>query len=747
MNLFAAAILLAGSLAASAIPSAPVVVSGDETAMSATAARSISNYAAAEKPADLTKLYRLQLAAGLFPEAETTLGKLEVAYRESEPRLVPALVPWRIYARAKAYETRGAAASDALARAFSELYASLPDNRMADVLPWYAARFDRLRTEVSNREKACGGGKLETCSSAADLIAARETLNAWTYLLPASDPLLKADVARRFLIDDGVLIPTPDGAKIAALVVRPRSTETAKLTALLNFTIYARDDWSLSDAVKMAAHGYAGVVAYTRGKGRSPESVIVPYLHDGADAATVIEWLAREPWSDGRVGMFSGSYNGFTQWAAAKHHPSALKAIATHATNAPGVDTPMQGGVFQSFIYPWPFYTTDTKNLDDDTYDDLARWSGLKRKWYSSGRPYRDLDKIDGKPNPIFDTWLDHPSYDAFWQRLIPYKQEFAGIDIPVFVETGYYDGGMVGALYYLEQHYKYRPSVDHRMLVGPYHHIAMQTGVLAKVDGYEVDKAALIDLQGVRLQWFDHVFRGAPLPEILSGRVNFEVMGANAWRHVSTLAEMATERKRLYLSGRREGDRLLFNDASSKELPPELAVDFRDRSDVDFHPPAGTPDMRNSLVFETEPLKQPLEVDGVFRGRLAVVANKRDFDLAVDFYELKPGGEYLDLASYLGRVSYMQDPTHRQLLQPGRARTLEFQSQKLTSRLLAPGSRIIAVVGVPKIPHIQINYGTGRDVSSESIADAGEPLRIRWQAGSYFELGVREAAESVQHH
>ncbi len=742
MNRFAIVILLAGSLVAPAIQSVPTVP-GDETAM--VAARLIPNYASAERPADLTKLYRLQLAAGQFADAQGTLDRLEATYRSSEPRLVPALVPWRIYARAKAFEAQGVAASDALPRAFSELYASLPDSQMADVLPRYVTYFDRLRSNVSEQEKACGGGKLETCSSAVDLIAAREALIAWTYLWPASESLLKADAARRFLIDDRVLIPTPDGTKIAAIVVRPRSAGTAKLTALLNFTIYARDDWSLSDAVKMAAHGYVGVVAYTRGKGRSPEPTIVPYIHDGADAATVIDWLAREPWSDGRVGMFSGSYNGFTQWAAAKHHPPALKAIATSATNAPGIDTPMQGNVFLSFMYPWPFYTTGTKNLDDEIYDDSARWTGLERKWYTSGRPYRDLDKIDGKPNPVFDTWLDHPAYDAFWQRLIPYREEFANIDIPVFVETGYYDGGMVGALYYLRQHYQYRPSADHRMLVGPYHHLAMQTGALANVDGYEIDKAALIDLQDVRLQWFDHVFRGAPLPEILSGRINFEVMGANVWRHVPTLAQMATERKRLYLTGRREGDRLLFNEAPSEELPPELAVDLRDRSDVDFRPPVGTPDMRNALVFETEPLKKPLEVDGVFRGRLAVVANKRDFDLAVDFYELNAGGDYLDLASYLGRVSYMQDASRRQLLQPGRPRTLEFQSQKLTSRLLAPGSRIVAVVGVPKSPYIQINYGTGHDVSAESIADAGRPLRIRWQTGSYFELGVREAAETMR--
>ena len=77
--------------------------------------------------------------------------------------------------------------------------------------------------------------------------------------------------------------------------------------------------------------------------------------------------------------------------------------------------------------------------------------------------------------------------------------------------------------------------------------------------------------------------------------------------------------------------------------------------------------------------------------------------------------------------------------LQPGKARTLAFTSQMLTARRLAAGSRIVAVVGVPKQPRSQINYGTGGDVSAESIADAKEPLRIRWAVGSYLEIGVRE--------
>ena len=113
---------------------------------------------------------------------------------------------------------------------------------------------------------------------------------------------------------------------------------------------------------------------------------------------------------------------------------------------APGIDVPMEGNVFQTFLYPWLFYTTTGKALDDAAYHDRARWGQLNRTWYTSGRPYRELDQIEGTPNPIFHRWLEHPSYDAYWQSMIPYGDEFARIRIPVLTTTGYYDGAQLGA-------------------------------------------------------------------------------------------------------------------------------------------------------------------------------------------------------------------------------------------------------------------------------------------------------------
>src|SRR5687767_7545127 len=96
---------------------------------------------------------------------------------------------------------------------------------------------------------------------------------------------------------------------------------------LLEFTILAAGHGARASA----AHGYAGIVATTREINEKP----VPFDHDGADARAVIEWIAKQPWSDGRVAMVGDGYGGFAAWAAAKRAPRALKAIATLDAMAP----------------------------------------------------------------------------------------------------------------------------------------------------------------------------------------------------------------------------------------------------------------------------------------------------------------------------------------------------------------------------------------------------------------------------
>ena len=382
-----------------------------------------------------------------------------------------------------------------------------------------------------------------------------------------------------------------------------------------------------------------------------------------------------------------------------------------------------------------------TPILDDETYGNTARWEKLDRDWYRSGRAYRDMDAIDGTPNPMFRRWLEHPAYDAYWQAMIPYREEFAAIDIPVLSTTGYFDGARVGALYYFQEHTKRNPGADHTLVIGPWGHLAMQAGVPRNVDGYDVDPGAQIDLQALRYDWFDHVFRGKPKPALLQDKVNYQVMGADAWRSAPSVEAMANAKLRFRLEPVGQGPHRLAEAKPAKVSTLAQTVDFRDRSDAEMPIPTqaivDAPNLRNGLLFLSAPITEPTEIAGLFSGELDFVVNKRDLDISVTLYEKMTDGRYFQLAWHLGRASFAGSRSERRLLTPGKRTRLAFTSEHLVSRKLAPGSRLAIVLAVNRQPDMQINYGSGKDVSDETIDDAGEPLRVEWSSDSHIDVPI----------
>jgi hypothetical protein len=116
------------------------------------------------------------------------------------------------------------------------------------------------------------------------------------------------------------------------------------------------------------------------------------------------------------------------------------------------------------------------------------------------------------------------------------------------------------------------------------------------------------------------------------------------------------------------------------------------------------------------------------------------DMDLSISLYELRPDGEYINLfdPAYAFRASYSRDRVTRHLLRAGQRQQLAFRSERLMGRKLAAGSRVVLVLGINKRADQQLNYGTGDDVSEESIEDADVPLKIRWYNSSYIDVPVR---------
>jgi len=723
----------------------PPLVAGDATMpaiMRDLAERLLPVYQEADPDRYLANLSALQMVAGDYAAAHVSRQTLLERRRSADSgRPVGRAVIFDMYARARAMEAESRISfDDAFTKAFREVVPHLADQDAYAVTGWLGTSpqvfrealqksFDRLRAKDSIG-----------ASEAVDLIWEYLSFDAYGSFGPLVDSLVAEDDRQRYTEDNEILIKTSGGASIAAVMVRPRNA-SKPLPTLLEFTIYNSQNY----AKECAAHGYVGVVAYTRGKRTSPPEV-VPYEYDGDDAGAVINWIAGQPWSDGRVGMYGDGYSGFTPWAAATRVPSALKAIATSASSAPGIDVPMEGSIFQNSAYRWSLHVTNTQASLEDSYNDDALWRSFNQQWYRSGKRYRDMGRLYGHPDPIFIRWLNHPSYDRYWQKMVPYREQFAHINIPVLTMTGYFAASEPGALYYFTQHYRYNPHAKHTLVVGPYDDNAMQRGPLAVLRGYEIDSAALIDLRELRYQWFDHVLKGSAAPPLLTDRINYEVMGANEWRHAPSLEAMAGSSLKFYLDAGASGERhRLTRHKTSSAAFVRQKVNLADRTDSAWMPPTDLITKRlvahNGIMFVSEPLTKPTEFNGLLSGRLDFTVNKKDMDLHITPYELLADGEYVRLfnPTYEFRASYAPDRVHRHLLKAGERQELTFRSERMTSRQLQAGSRLVIVLGINKRPDREINYGTGNDVSEESIADGKIPLKIQWYNNSYIEIPVRK--------
>ena len=546
-----------------------------------------------------------------------------------------------------------------------------------------------------------------------------------------------------YIIQDSVLIKTRDGALLSAIIVCKKDDETPK-PVILQYTIYVRDKGRDLKTLKEAAdHGYVGVIVYSRGKRFSPDE-INPYENESNDVYDAIDWISKQKWCNGSIGMFGGSYNGFTQWAACKTPHPALKTIVPYVANRPGMGLPMENNIFINPNYEWAFYVGNNKYLDTVAGNNRKRFREMQFKWWETGTAYKKMDSIDGAPNRWFQKWINHPSFDAYWQKMAPYKTDFSKIKIPVLAFDGYYNDSQNSSLYYLRELQKYSPQTPGYLIIGPYSHFGTQIGGETILNEYKVDNTALIDIKKITYQWFDYILKNGKKPEILKDKINYEVMGANEWKSAPSIDKMHNDFLTFYLTKNKSGS---FYAANSKKPSKKeyllQKIDYANReiSTNDYYPDPiirKEIDTTSGFRFISEPLKEPLIVNGSFLGELKIRINKKDVDLGVTIYEVMPNGEYFHLSYYIGRASYAKDIEKRNLLKPNTIETISFfLNTHLVSKQLSKGSRILIVVNVNKNAFSQLNYGTGKEVSEETIKDAVVPLEIKWYTDSFIKIPV----------
>ncbi|MFP3834069.1 CocE/NonD family hydrolase [Chryseobacterium sp. SIMBA_028] len=684
----------------------------------------------------LDNLFRLQILAKDYKKAIITLSEYRNEFADHNMGGYK-LMGYELYSLAKIAQTETKTSfPNALQTVFNKKYENLDEKlipRIGTAIDGDVNDSRRLLKKVLNKQQ--GKDSIDYNSA---LALCKTYLNYKTYssIVPQASKLLVSKDQEKFIIETKDLT-TKYGNTLTITIVRKKESKSP-LPVILASNIYAGQFDSFFGK-RAAIYNYVGAVVNTRGK-RNSNDENNPFEHESQDIYEVIDWISKQPWCNGKVGMMGGSYLGFSQWAAVKKLHPALKTIVPQVAVGIGIDYPAQNNIFMSYMLRWIQYVTNNKYTDELDFGNFTKWDSINTKWYKSGKSFRALDSISGKPSKIFQRWLDHPGYDQYWKKMVPYKEEFAKINIPILTTTGYYDDDQIGALYYFKEHNKYNKNAEHYMTIGPYTHGGAQSFGYTYVEGNPIDPSARISIDDLAFSWFDYILKNGKKPEILKDKVNFQIMNTNTWKHVPTLDQMHTSTLKFYLQNSKNNSSV-FNKPGNLSFTKQT-VDFKNRDDKDIYYVVSKKDSIKTtdfIYFESEVLDKDLIMSGNLSGIFNISINKKDVDTSTLLYEIKPNGKSFCLSTHLARASYSKDNEVRQLLEPNRIEQIPIKQSIFMSKKIEKGSKLLLLVGVNKNSAWQINYGTGKDVSEETIKDSGEPLEVKWYNDSYVEIPVYE--------
>ncbi len=505
-----------------------------------------------------------------------------------------------------------------------------------------------------------------------------------------------------------------DGVHLSANVFRPSGA--ARVPAILYRTPYGKGVDITPNYQAFVDHGYAVVVQDVRGRHDS-EGAFRPLDQEGRDGYDTIEWIARQPWSDGRVGMTGGSYLGIVQWKAALLNNPHLKAIFPWVSGSDDYR--------DRFYSPGGALKLGNRLLW--MYENL-RVPGYRADFskYVLHLPLRTSDRsATGQTSEMYQAALRHPAYDGFW-RGISTREQSAKINVPAFVVGGWYDNFVQSDLEGFAA--LQRRSGVHRLMIGPWPH-----DMRMKFAEADFGPDAIVPLRGVQFQWFDQWLKGKDTPLLSAPPVRIFVMGANRWRGEREWPLTRAQLTAYYLSSKGQANTLRGNGGLGPRPPrkaPPDRYDYDPRNPVPTRGgavccnpkvfPWGPMDQRgvegraDVLVYTSPPLKRDLEVTGYIRVVLYASTTARDTDFTAKLVDVFPDGRARNLTDGILRLRYRDSLEKPALAAPGEVYRLTLDAGA-TSNVFLKGHRIRLEISSSNFPRFDRNPNTGRAIADET--------------------------------
>lgn len=485
--------------------------------------------------------------------------------------------------------------------------------------------------------------------------------------------LLSATASGRTEVET-VKVAMRDGVRLATDVHRDIALKRSPVVLIR--TPYDRTKQKAA-ADRWVKAGYAFVAQDCRGT-RESEGVMAPYNNEGQDGYDTLEWITRQPWCDGRVGMVGGSYVGAVQWQAAIENPPGLAVIAPQATwSSFHRNLYLGGSVRLSLISNWIAGNTprpkDAKPRDMD--------EALMRL------PLGDVDNAIGWDMPWLDAYLTHPEPNGFWTRL-DLTPRLPDLKLPALHVVGYYDFFSRESVdnFMLMRNKARDPGTreKQRLVLGPWDHGTIGKSKVAEMD---FGPAAALDVASIQQDFFDrHLKKDATAQSRPFPAVMYFSMGDNTWHESSNWPPEASKATDFFLHSQgkantRKGDGRLSRKAPgavqpndsfvadpSKPVPACPVTPARPVKAAVWGPvdQGALEDRDDVLVYGTGPLAEPLAFAGNIQAKLFVSTDTPDADWVVKVVAMRRGGFAQNLATGILRGRYRHSLLKPELMKPG---------------------------------------------------------------------------------
>ncbi len=448
---------------------------------------------------------------------------------------------------------------------------------------------------------------------------------------------------------DDLRIPMSDGVELAADLYRPGAGQ--KFPVVLVRTPYTRAQFGPYFAEPMAKRGYAVVMQDVRGMGDS-QGMFIPFINERKDGLETLDWITKQPWCDGSVGMWGASYLGYcTLIVAPEQHPS-LKAIFCISGWSNAYEMSAPGGAMHLMLnLPW---TLSGQIRGQENVIDWPRAFGHV--------PVTEIPKAIGIESPAWEA-----ASKMFTPEVLVGAASIAGrygeIRTPIFYFTGWYD--MI-ARNTIDTYERVELAAGdkrpfQKLFVGPWHHDQewLESTKVGDEDFGPDASMGISKIVDIAARWFDRWLKGVDNGVDKEPPVTLFVMGENKWRSFDRWPPTIVQTRKYYLASKAganglSGDGELTPDPQNEDGHDSDSFVFDPNDPVPtlgganchfFEATLGVRDQRPAeerqdvLVYTTTPRKRPLKIIGPLKAVIYAATEGRHMDVTAKLVDVRPDG------------------------------------------------------------------------------------------------------------